>query len=356
MYHLFLLKKVNNKEEFNMPKSVLELFEQKEILNYLKERKYPALMGDELMPPVKKQSLKFDVLTNASKTPVIASVHGFDTESEIGQREAQKMVIELALIKRKMQLKEEDIIALESPRNEAEKQALMKDVYNDIDSLVESVRARVEKMRMDVIANGVITLDENNLSATIDYGVPAANKVTNVDWSSATSNPINDMIAWVNQLDSTPGRALTSNTILAKILANPNVVNALYGKDSKRIATVGELNNYLEQLGLPRIYTYDKKYRKLNPNGTYSKYRYFPENKFVMLPSEELGQTVYGPTAEEIRLQRDPSIDVRTIGNILAMVYEENVDPVSTWEKAVATALPALKCADEIFQAQINLA
>ena len=81
-----------------MGKSVLELFKQKEILNYQKDRKYPALMGEELFPEVKKRSLKFDMIVNKSKTPVIASVHGFDTESEIGQREAQKKAIELALI------------------------------------------------------------------------------------------------------------------------------------------------------------------------------------------------------------------------------------------------------------------
>lgn len=338
-----------------MPKSVLELFNQKEILNYLKERKFPAMMGEELFPEVKKQSLEFEMLTNASKTPVIASVHGFDTESEIGQREAEKKVIELALIKRKMQLKEKEIIALESPRNDAERQYLMKSVYNDFDNLIESVKARVEKMRMDVIANGSITLDENGLSATIDYGVPTENKATNVDWTSATSNPINDMITWANRLDQMPGRVITSNTILAKILSNTNVTNALFGKNTTRIASVGELNTYLESLGLPKIYTYDKKYRKLKADGTYSKNRYFPENKFVMLPNETLGETVYGPTAEEIRLQRDPSIDVRTVGKIFACMYEEGKDPVSTWEKAVATALPALSCAEDIFQATINI-
>ncbi len=338
-----------------MPKSVLELFNQKEILNYLKERKFPAMMGEELFPEVKKQSLEFEVLTNASKTPVIASVHGFDTESEIGQREAEKKVIELALIKRKMQLKEKEIIALESPRNDAERQYLMKNVYNDFDNLIESVKARTEKMRMDVISTGILKLDENELDAEIDYGVPTEHKVANVDWSSETSNPINDMIAWANTLDQMPGRVITSNTILAKILSNKNVVNALFGKDSTRIASVGELNTYLESLGLPKIYTYDRKYRKLEKNGTYTKHRYFPENKFVMLPSETLGETVYGPTAEEIRLQRDPSIDVRTVGKIFACMYEEGKDPVSTWEKAVATALPVLSCAEDIFQAEINI-
>ena len=101
---------MNKESVLIMPKSVLELFNQKEVLNYLKERKFPAMMGEELFPEVKKQSLEFEVLTNASKTPVIASVHGFDTESEIGQREAEKKAIELALIKRKMQLKEKEIV------------------------------------------------------------------------------------------------------------------------------------------------------------------------------------------------------------------------------------------------------
>ena len=335
--------------------SILELFTQKEVLNYLKDRKYPAMMGEELYPEVKKQSLEFDMLTNSSKTPVIASVHGFDTESEIGQREAQKKAIELALIKRKMQLKEKEIIALENPRNEAEKQYLMQDVYNDIDTLVESIRARVELMRMELTATGKITLNENGLKATIDFGVPKENKATGINWDSADSNPIIDLLKWKDKLDSAPGRILTSTTILAKILANKNVVNALFGKDSMRIATVGELNNYLEQLQLPKIYTYDQKYRKLEANGKYTKNRYFPENALVMMPSEPLGETLYGPTAEEIRLQRDPSIDIRQVGNILAMVYEESKDPVGTWEKAVATALPALSCADELFQATINI-
>ena len=179
-----------------MPKSVLELFNQKEILNYLKDRKYPAMLGEELFPEVKRQSLEFDMLTNGSKTPVVASVHGFDTESEIGQREAEKMAIELALIKRKMQLKEKEIIALESPRNEAEKTYLMKNVYADIDSLVESIKARIEVMRMEVVATGKITLKENNLDASIDFGVPNENKATNVNWSLENANPINDMITW----------------------------------------------------------------------------------------------------------------------------------------------------------------
>lgn len=335
--------------------SVLELFNQKEMLDYLENRQYPALLGETLFPEVKKESLEFDLIKGAGRTPVVASVHGFDTESEIGSREASKMALEMALIKRKMQLSEKEIIALENPRNGKELTYLKQNVYNDADVLVAGVRARVEQMRMEVLAKGTVTLKENKLDAVIDYGVPDENKeiLSGSDaWSDATANPIEDIIRWATGMDSKPTRILTSNTIVAKLLTHPKVKAAIFGNDSGRILTVGELNTFLAGAQLPRIATYDAKFRKQEKNGTYTKHRYLPENAFVLFGEGTLGETLYGPTAEEIRLMRDPSIDVQKIGNILAMVYEENVDPVSTWTKAVATAIPSFPAADEVFQAQ----
>lgn len=337
--------------------SVAELFETKKILDYLKERQYPAMLGEELFPERKEDDLEFDILKEGSRLPVVASVHAFDTEAEIGTREAEEMAIEACLIKRKMQLKEKEIIKIEHPRTEKELKQVVKRVYErDIDNLVMSVKARIEVMRMEIISKGTVTLNENGIHATIKYGVPETQQVTNVDWSSETSNPINDIIAWVNTMDSKPARALTSTTILSKILTNKNVINALFGKDTTRIPTVADLNAYLSSLQMPQIYTYDEKYRKLNADGkTYQKLRYFPENAFAMLPGYALGETLYGPTAEEIRLVNDPTTEIVEVGKILAMIYDEGKDPVATWEKVVATAVPTCPYADELFQAEINI-
>ena len=98
-----------------------------------------------------------------------------------------------------------------------------------------------------------------------------------------------------------------------------------------------------------------KKYRKQGANGKYTVHRYLPEDAFVMFPDYPLGETLYGPTAEEIRLINDPTTKIEEVGNILAMVYEEGKDPVATWEKAVATAVPTFPYADEVFQAEIKL-
>lgn len=335
--------------------NVLDLFNQKEVLNYMQTREYAPLLGASLFPEVKKQSLEFDLIKGAGRTPVVASVHSFDTEAEIGSREASKMALEAALIKRKMQLTEKEIIALENPRNAAEQQYLMQNVYNDIDVLAAGVNARVEQMRMEVLAKGTLTLAENGLDIVIPYNVPTENQEalsgTNL-WTNPDSNPIEDMIRWSNSLPLVPSRALTSNVVLGALLTNPNVKSAMYGANSGRIVSIGELNTFLESLQLPKIASYDAKFRKQGAGGTYTTHRYFPENAFVMFGDGALGETLFGPTAEEIRLTRDPSIETSKIGNVLAMVYEENVDPVSTWTKAVATAIPSFPAADEVFQAQ----
>lgn len=336
--------------------NILELFNQKEMLTYLQNREYPALLGESLFPEVKRQSLEFEQIKGSKRTPVVASVHAFDSEAEIGSREASKQALELALIKRKIQMSEKDIVAMENPRNAAEQQYLMQNVFNDVDVLVAGVKARVEAFRMEALANGKIVLNENGLTnVQVDYGVPEENQEAlsgTGAWTDESSDPIGDLERWADQLDGMATRALTSKKVLNSLMRHPKIVAALFGTGSQRVATRQDLNAFLQQHDLPIIGVYDNKYRKQNANGSYTAQRYFPENKFVMFGDGALGETIYGPTAEEVRLTRDPSIQTQNIGNVLAMVYEENLDPVSTWTKAVATALPSFPSADEVFQAQ----
>lgn len=336
--------------------NILELFNQKEVLNYLQNREFPTYLGESLFPETKRQSLEFDQIKGGKKLPVVASVHAFNTESEIGSREASEMALKLALIKRKIQMDERDIIAMESPRNATEQQYLMQNVFNDIDVLVNGVKARVEAFRMEALATGKIVLDENGLkNVQVDYGVPDENKEAlagTAQWTNPDSDPIADLERWADQLNGMGTRALTSKKVLNSLMRHPKIVAALFGKDSGRVASRQDLNAFLQQHDLPVIAVYDNKYRKQREDGTYEQRRYFPENKFVIFGDGALGETIYGPTAEEIRLTRDPSIQTSKIGNVLAMVYEENLDPVSTWTKAVATALPSFPAADEVFQAQ----
>jgi len=335
--------------------TIMELFTQNEVLSYVRDREYKPLLGETLFPERKQPSLKLDQLSGGSRIPIAASIHDFDTEAEIGSRIANKQELELSLIKRKMQLKETDIIALENPRTQAEQDYLVGQVYNDIDQLVAGVRARVEAMRMEVLAAGQVTVKENGLNFTLDYHVPAEHKEaltgTNV-WTNENSDPLADIERWIDALDTKPTRALTSRKIYRALATHPKIIAAIFGKDTGRVVSQVDLDAFMETHGYPVIRTYDEKYKVQEANGTYTTKKYFPENKFAMFNDDLLGETLYGPTAEETRLTRDPGVDTTLVSNVLASVYDETRDPVGTWTKAVATALPSFAAADEVFQAQ----
>ncbi|MDB1693325.1 major capsid protein [Enterococcus casseliflavus] len=335
--------------------TIMELFTQNEVLSYVRDREYKPLLGETLFPERKQPSLKLDQLSGGSRIPIAASIHDFDTEAEIGSRIANKQELELSLIKRKIQLKETDIIALENPRTPAEQAYLVGQVYNDIDSLVQGVRARVEAMRMEVLASGQVTVKENGLNFTLDYHVPTEHKEaltgTNV-WTNENSDPLADIERWIDALDTKPTRALTSRKIYRALATHPKIIAAIFGKDSGRVVSQADLDAFMETHSYPVIRTYDEKYKVQQADGTYTTKKYFPENKFAMFNDDLLGETLYGPTAEETRLTRDPAVDTSLVGNVLASVYDETRDPVGTWTKAVATALPSFAAADEVFQAQ----
>lgn len=333
---------------------VLELFNQKTMLDYSKTREYKPLLGETLFPEVKHSTLEFDMIKGGSSLPTIASVHAFDTEAEIGSREASKQALEAAYIKRKMQITEKDLIALAQPRNEAEKNYLMQNIFNDVDALVNGVRARVELMRIEALSKGKVTLNENGLNMSVNYHVPPDHQEALSGaglWTADSADIIGDMERWADTLTDKPTRALTSTKILRSILRNAKIIAALFGKDSGRIPTRQDLNAFLQQHDLPVIAVYDAKYRKQAANGSYTSHRYLDEDKFVMFGDGTLGETLYGPTPEESRMLREGA-DVSSVGKIITMVFEEGQDPVSTWTKAAATAIPSFHAADNVFQAQ----
>lgn len=334
--------------------SILELFDQKTVLDYTRNRQYAPLLGESLFPEVKSNSLEFTQIKAGSRVPILASVHAFDTEAEIGSREAETNGFELALIKRKLPLTEKEIIALESPRNQQEQKYLMERVFNDIDVLVQGVRARAELMRMEVLSTGKITLNENGLKATYDYKVPEKHTATTALWGDK-SNPLLDIQDWCDALDVPPTRALTSRKVLRAIMQHPAVISAVYGKDSGRLLSQAEFDAFMQANGFPVIRSYDQKYKKQKADGSYETNRYLAEDRLVFFNDDLLGQTIYGPTAEELRLSRNPAIETGMVGKIFTTVVEENTDPVSTWKKAVATVLPSFPAADEVFQAKIEL-
>lgn len=329
-----------------------DLFSQHDLIDYTLNRQYAPFLGDSLFPATKVNSLTVDVLNRQTRVPVIASVSAFDAEAEIGSRSASEKAIELALIKRKMQIKEQDLYALLNPRTAAEGAYLKNHVFDDFDVLNQGVLARVEKMTMDVLATGKTTLaDENGkLSINLDYGVPAAHQEAlsgTSTWDNDGATILDNIVKWCDSLDIAPTRALTSRKVYRLITTNAKVLQAVFGTSTRALGQA-DFDAFMQAQGLPIIRTYDQKYK----DGKGVSNRYFPENRIVLMNDDPLGNKVFGPTPEELA-QFNGSAQVNAVGNVYDMIYTESHDPIGTWEKASAVALPAFAAADEVFQAQV---
>ncbi|AVK60536.1 major capsid protein E [Lactobacillus sp. CBA3605] len=331
---------------------IADLFSQHDLIDFSLDRQYPAMTGDELFPATKVNSLTIDVLDCQNRVPVIASVSAFDSEAEIGNRSAASKAIELALIKRKMQIKEQDLYALLNPRTPAEAAYLKNHVFDDFDVLNQGIFARVEKMAMDVLSDGKTVLaDENGkLSVTLDYGVPEAHKEAltgSKTWDGSEADVLNDIYRWCDTLDITPTRALTSRKVYRQITTNAKLLQAVFGTSTRALGQA-DFDAFMQAQGLPIIRTYDQKYKDAAGKSS----RYFPEDRIVLMNDDPLGNKVYGPTPEELA-QFNGSAQISSVGNVYDMIYTESHDPIGTWEKASAVALPAFAAVDEVFQAKV---
>lgn len=335
-----------------------DLFSFEAIRDYLKARNIEPFLGETLFPEVKVQDMDIAYIKGANNLPVIASVHSLDTETETAARDDVEMVkARLALIKRKIRMSEELIIKLKSPRNSAELEHAKQMFFNDAEQMYMAVKTRIEKMRMDVLVNGVIDRTNTNAQVvSVSYGFPPEhlNSLAGSSvWSDPASDPLNDIITWSERLSENSGvvatRAITSSKVMYTLLSHPKLKQNIVGS-SGAFLTKNKLNEFMQSNGLPVIVTYDKKFRREDQSGDYKTERFFPEDRFVMFGDGILGETVYGLTPEEIELQDKG--DITENNNVIVQVYNTQ-DPVSTWTKAVAMALPTFPAAGEVISSAV---
>jgi hypothetical protein len=342
-----------------MPR-IEEVFNTNELINYYKERTVIPMLGESLFPERKIQDIEFDMILGSGGLPVSASVHALDTKTQMASREAiEKGAASLALIKRQIKIGEKEIIKIQNPRTDAELAFVLSQLYNDSEKMVEAVKVRVEAMRMEAISSGKIKIEENGIKVTIDYKVPSANQKS-FNWSNATtSKPLEDLEILATVVEDTSGsrptRALTSRKIAKAICANESVRKAINGVNSDKIITLAQLNELLVQCDLPQILTYEGKYKVEGAKG-FTTTRYFPENIISMFGDSTLGETIYGLTAEEVKLIGDGKMEEASmVGNIFVGTYT-SIDPVGEITKAAATALPSFPHGEELGIGTITLA
>lgn len=341
-----------------MPR-LIEVFNTLELINYFKEVTAAPMLGESLFPERKIQDIEFDMILGRGGLPVSATVHALDTKTMLASRQGiEKGIQSLSLIKRQIKITEKELIKIQNPRNDEELNFVLAQLYNDSEKLVESIKVRIEAMRMEVLSTGKIKIEENDVKVTIDYLVPSGNKKA-YNWSSpTTAAPLTDLDTIVTAVESEcgtrPTRALTSRKIVKAICACTSIKKAIFGTNSDKLVTLALLNDLLSQSDLPILLVNEGKYKVEGATGFVTT-RYFPENIISMFGDSTLGETIYGLTAEEVKLIGDGQMETASmVGNIFTGTYT-SVDPVAEFTKVAATAIPSFPHADELGIATITL-
>lgn len=312
---------------------------------------------DRFLPNRVIDDLQYRFTAGGEGLDEAAKFRTYDAESGIGSRPGVTRVTgELPPISRKIRLSEYDRL-----RQRNADDAIVDGLYSDAERMTRAVAARMELARGDALVTGKVTINENGVVATVDFGRAAGHTVSaGTAWSDHTNATVlADLIAWFDTYVATngvnPETLLTSTTVARHMQQNAEIINAISGSASGRSRiTMTELNELLESESLPRI-SLNNAQVKVDGSAT----RVVASDKVLLLPapgdpddpdSTDLGTSLWGTTAEA--LQPEYGIEEGDLPGIVAGVYSTD-DPVALWTKAAALGLPVLANPDLSFAADV---
>jgi len=305
-------------------------------------------MGLKLFPMIKTKNFKVVVqqLMDGADLPVIALVHALDSEAKIGDRpNYEEFKAEKFYIKEKLNQGEALRKKLQDSGLDASEKSMLEAIYNDIRNLISRVLARLEAMACEIIATGKATIDENNVKITVDFNVPAKNKMVLSGWATASHSILADLIAVKKLSKNKIVRAITGDKILGYMLANTEIINIATKQGT--YPTADWLKTYLMALLKIEIITNDEEY-KLSALSDVT-FRFFDEDTISFVTTiGELGKTVMTSTpAEDYNLVEYSNANV-------TIHTEETREPVGIWTIAGAVGLPVLSNAKGLFIVKVG--
>lgn len=312
-------------------------------------------VGDQLFPFKKELGIKLDWIKGANSQPVGLRLSAYDSKSIRRDRQGiEKVETEMPFFKESMVVDEQmrqQLNTLLQTNNEALIRSIIARIFDDEIKLIKAAYETVERVRMQLLTTGTITLASNGQSYSYDYGMPAANKRTvQTSWSAANADPIKDITDAQNaarQNGYKLTRAMCNSNCLNALINNTAIKNRLYVLAQGNITiTVDEIRRYIEQTTGIVIYVNDNGY--VNESGVFT--TYFADDVFVLMPDGPLGETHFGTTPEESDLMTGATdAEVSLVNNSVAVTTSKQIDPVNVETKVSMVMLPSFEMADGVF-------
>jgi hypothetical protein len=323
--------------------------------------------ADRLLGDLKTDNImaEWESIANTYQIPVMANFHGFDTEAQKTFRvPIDTHNIEKGLIKVKINQSERLRTLLRTGVQGDDR--LYDYVINDGIRLAEQVITRTKVAKNEMLASGKVTIKENNLDLTVDYGVPESHVGLSLDFGAGASASIPDQLQTIVDNALAEGTIIngifTTRKVVTKLRQNADIQKAISGVYMQgSLVSRTQLEAYLsEEFGINTIITNDLTYGESATIGSDDRpsiniARYYPENKvtfFAQQNGSALGLGLWGDAPE---LDVQALMDVAPSGEspYVAITQWTEKDPAVLWTKASTLFMPVLYNPNSLFIASV---
>ena len=318
-----------------------------------------GLLGDEKTDNI---TARWESLASEYQLPVMAQFHGFDTEAKTTFRAPiDNHNIEKGLIKVKIN-QSERLRTLMRAGVQGD-QALYDYVMNDGIRLADQVITRTKVAKNELLATGKITIKENNLDLTVDYGVPSAQTQFTLDFSAGATSSIPDQIQAIIDAATDKGLSingmLTSTKMLTKLRKDANLQKLVNGNNmAGALLRRAELEAFLaDEWGINTVIVNDLKYvadwsiDKSTGRPTTTSKRYYPDDRitfFVTNPGGRLGVGLWGD-APEVDMAGFYPNGASQLSPYVYISQKMEWDPAVLWTKASGLFIPVIYNPESLF-------
>lgn len=319
-----------------------------------------ALFGDDKTDNI---TAKWQSIASEYQIPVMAQFHGFDTEAQTTFRvPIDNHNIEKGLIKVKINQSERMRALLRAGVQNSE---MYDYVINDGIRLADQVVTRTKVAKNELMATGKVTIKENNLDLTVDYGVPAEQLNKTINFADGEDVPaqIQEIIDAATEVGVTLTGIITSKKNITKMRQHASIQKAINGVNMLgALVSKAALEAYLEEeFGITQIITTDLTYgadAKIGADGrpVITSQRYFPDDKISFFAANVGGKMGIGLWGNPPEVDAGQFMSVGTSG-VSPYVYVSQwmeKDPAVLWTKASGLFMPVLYNPNSLFVATVG--
>lgn len=337
----------------NWEKNILGMIPDDEWLNVGFNVSRPNDPIDTLFGDLRTDNLmaQWQSIASEYQIPWMAQFHGFDTEAQTTFRvPIDTHNIEKGLIKVKINQSERMRALLRSGVRE---DALYDYVINDGVRLADQVFTRTKVAKNELMATGKVTIKENDLDLTVDYGVPSDNVgyTLNLHADADVDTQVQKIIDDATDKGVIINGILTSRKNITKMRNNAQLQKAINGNvgAGAMVARSALEAHFSEEFGIDTIITNDLTYGESASIGSDGRpaiktKRYFPDDKvtfFATNPGGRMGVGLWGDPPE-VEAANFYQVNQSSVNPYVHVMQWMETDPAVLWTKASGLFMPVL--------------